>query len=154
MTSKRSLIAASRLLSDVRGSDVPRDLFSDQLPCKCGATLGEHAMAPILTWPYERRMHEVNGCTGFAHADTPPCDPSPSSDIGHVFRGYDSRLYRIVRIVRFRSSSGLDFEIEPFRDDPNAPTTTKFERRCISARAIGRTFHHSRECTCGGGYER
>lgn len=133
---------------------VERDVYSEDLPCQCGAKLGEHTSEEIATWPYTRRMHKSSGCTGFQHAETPACEPDPKGDVGHLYRGYDRRLYRVARLVRFRNTSGLDYEIEPFADDPKADLTTKFSRRCVSAGALGRAFHHSCSCPCGGGYAR
>lgn len=137
-----------------RIADLPvssrRVLYSVDLPCVCGATLGEHASS--------RNLHDFKGphCpsggTRFQHAHTDPIEPQPCpSNVGHVFGSCDRRLYRYARKVLFHNLRGeSDAEMEPFEDHPEA--TGPFERKLISGRAIGRTYHHHRKCPCGEGY--
>lgn len=128
-----------------------RDIYINDMPCVCGATLVDHDVEG--TGMRARRVCRATACTGFAHAETPPCEPQADSPIGHIYRGWDRNLYRIARLVRFHNTDGLDFEVEPFGDaDPNAERPPK--RTTVSARAIGGSYHHSRTCPCGGGHWR
>ena len=68
------------------------------------------------------------------------------SRIGHYYLGCDHHLYVVVDMFYF-GSPGWDAVIEPVFVDPQGrPEDACF--RWISARAIDRTYHHSRRCPC------
>ena len=60
-----------------------------------------------------------------------------SDTIGHLFKAWDGKVYRITE----RDQNG--FWIEELGNAEN--------RRNISTRAVGRTFHHDRWCECDTG---
>lgn len=126
-----------------------RELYSTDLPCTCGAPFAEHRRSD----DYEPSWCP-NGTTRFEHAPTDPIEPDPHSNLGHIFGGEGKRLYVYARRVLFHNLPGdTDVEVAPHGDDPEqGGIHGAFKRRLISGRAIGRTFHHSRKCPCGGGY--
>lgn len=125
-----------------------RELYSVDLPCTCGWSLQYHfTRKHKLTCPGGTRI--------FEHAPTDDLEPAEVGIVGHVYRGPDSHMYRIARRVKFHNTDGIDYEVEPF--GVPEPVETAFgtslpERKLISSRAIGRTYHHHRSCPCGGGF--
>lgn len=123
------------------------------LPCVCGARLADHSSRAPQPLQDNRRCPNRDGV--FEHAPTEPIEPAEEGIVGHLYRGHDRRLYRMARIVTFPNLPyDSDVEIELVEDDPDADPRDRSHRRLISARAVGRTFHHSKTCPCGGGYWR
>lgn len=63
-----------------------------------------------------------------------------SNTIGHLFKGYDSKIYRVTE-----HDPRIGYWLEELGNPEN--------RKDISERAIGRTFHHHKMCECSTGLE-
>jgi hypothetical protein len=131
--------------------EVQRVINVHDLPCaNCGGRYGDHGS-------YKKNYPCPNAETVFCHAETPPIDPDPDSDyVGHLYRDFSGgHLVQIARKVTYVSPpDGIDFLLQVVEANPNASDWCRWERKLVSGRAIGRTFHHSRKCSCGGGFER
>jgi hypothetical protein len=139
-------------VNEATASDTAQRVINiHDLPCgNCGCRFGDHGS-------YRKDYPCADGKTVFCHAETPPIDPDPTNDyIGHLYRDFcGGHLVRIARKVTFITPpDGIDFELEVVEANPNAHEWCAPKRKLVSGRAISRTFHHSRKCPCGGGYER